>query len=103
MYRVSVSKPGRGPLKPIERPADPAVDRKDWNRFDTPGLTIYGADQRATAFTESLAYKSPAASGYTALADEAAFLGVSISELQDDLRRNGISVDGMDPDWRLDR
>lgn len=47
MYRVSVSKPGRGPLKPIERPADPAVDRKDWNRFDTPGLTIYGADQRA--------------------------------------------------------
>lgn len=56
MYRVSVCRSGRGPLNPKERPADPAVDRRDWNRFDTPGLTIYGADQRVTAFTESLAY-----------------------------------------------
>lgn len=61
MYRVSVARPGRGPLNPKERPADPVVDRRDWSRFDTPGLTIYGADLRVTAFTESLAFKAPSA------------------------------------------
>jgi hypothetical protein len=39
MYRVSVARPGRGPMNPKERPADPVVDRRDWSRFD-PGLTI---------------------------------------------------------------
>lgn len=103
MYRVSISRPDRGPLNPIYRPLDPAIDRKEWNRFDTPGQTIYGADQRATAFTESMAYKSPAACKYAALAEEAAFLGVGIDELKDELRQNGIPIDGLDADWRLDR
>ncbi|AOT06073.1 RES domain-containing protein [Arthrobacter sp. U41] len=103
MYRVSVAKHGRGPLNPMERPANPVVDRRDWNRFDTPGLTIYGADQRATAFTESLAYKAPSARGYAALAEEARFLGIGLDELLADLRSAGMPVDGMDPDWRLDR
>lgn len=103
MHRVSVCKPGRGPLNPKERPADPVVDRRDWNRFDTPGLTIYGADQRVTAFTESLAYKAPSAQDYAGLAEEARFLGVGLPELLDELRRAGLPVDGMDPDWRLDR
>ncbi|MFH5880236.1 RES domain-containing protein [Arthrobacter sp. NA-172] len=103
MYRVSVAKPGRGPLNPMERPSDPVVDRRDWNRFDSPGLTIYGADQRAAAFTESLAYKAPSAKDYAALAEEARFLGIGLGELLTDLRATGMPVDGMDPDWRLDR
>lgn len=103
MYRVSVAQPGRGPLNPMERPSDPAIDRRDWNRFDTPGLTIYGADQRVTAFTESIAYKAPAAKNYAALSEEARFLGIRLTELLTDLRSAGIPIDGMEPDWRLNR
>ena len=68
-----------------------------------PGLTIYGADKRVTVFTESLAYKAPSAQNYAGLAEEARFLGVDLPKLLDDLRRAGLPVDGMDPDWRLDR
>lgn len=103
MYRVAVCWPDRGPLNPKERRDDRLEDRKDWNRFDTPGLTIYGADQRVTAFTESLAYKAPSARNYAGLAEEARYLGISLFELLDELRRAGLPVDGMDPDWRLDR
>lgn len=103
MYRVSVARPGRGPLNPKERPDDPVVDRRDWNRFDTPGLTIYGADLRVTAFTESLAFKAPCAREYAAMAEEARFLGLGLDELLSDLRSSGMPMDGMDPDWRLDR
>lgn len=103
MYRVSVARPGRGPLNPKERPDDPVVDRRDWSRFDTPGLTIYGADLRVTAFTESLAFKAPSARKYAAMAEEARFLGLGLDELLSDLRSAGMPVDGMDPDWRLDR
>lgn len=103
MYRVSVAQPGRGPLNPMERASDPVVDRRDWNRFDTPGLTIYGADQRVTAFTESIAYKAPAAKNYAALSEEARFLGIRLTELLTDLRSAGIPIDGMEPDWRLNR
>ena len=102
MYRISVARPGRGPLNPKGRPADPAVDRRDWSRFDTPGLTIYGADLRVTAFTESLAFKAPSARNYAAMAEEARFLGLGLNELLTDLRSAGMPVDGMDPDWRLD-
>jgi len=68
-----------------------------------PGLTIYGADKRVTVFTESLAYKAPSAQNYAGLAEEARFLGVDLPKLLNDLRRAGLPVDGMDPDWRLDR
>ncbi len=116
MYRVAVSAYGRGPLNPMLRPADPALDRRDWNRFDTPELTVYGADKRATAFTESIAYKAPSARDYAGLAEEAAFLGVGLDELHslgvpvdgldellDELRSLGVPVDGLDSDWRLAR
>lgn len=103
MYRVAVSAYGRGPLNPIPRLADPALDRRDWNRFDTPGLTVYGADQRATAFTESIAYKAPSARDYAGLAEEAAFLGIGVGELLGELRSLGVPVDGLDSDWRLAR
>lgn len=66
MYRVSVARPGRSPMNPKERPADPVGDRRDWSRFDTPGLTIYGVGRRVTAFTESLAFKAPSARNYAA-------------------------------------
>lgn len=103
MYRVSVSRSGRGPLNPRLRPDDPAADRGAWSRFDTPGLTIYGADRRETAFTESLAYKAPSARNYAGLVELARDQGVSLDELLSELRAAGVPVDGMDPDWRMER
>lgn len=103
MYRVAQSRPARGPLNPLPRPADPAVDRSIWNRFDTPGLTIYGADTRATAFTESIAYKAPSAKDYAGLREIADDQGISLHELLSDLHRAGKLVDGLDHHWRLER
>src|SRR4051812_42224514 len=103
MYRVSVARAGRGPLNPKARPADPGIDRRDWSRFDTPGLTIYGADRRETAFTESLAFKAPSARDYASLAEVARDQGIELDELLAELRSAGLQVDGMDPDWRLSR
>jgi hypothetical protein len=103
MYRVSVARTGRGPLNPINRPGDPALARDDWSRFDTPGLTIYGADLRETAFTESLAYKAPSARDYAGLAEVARDQGIELTDLLEELRNLGVPVDGMEPDWRMDR
>lgn len=64
---------------------------------------MYGTDLRVTAFTESLAYKSPSASEYGALAEEARLLVVPLHELLTELRSAGIPIDGMGPGWRLDR
>lgn len=103
MYRVAVARSGRGPLNPLNRPADPGISRGDWSRFDTPGLTIYGADRRETAFTESLAYKAPSARDYASLAEIARDQGTELDELLAELRNAGVQVDGLDPDWRLSR
>ncbi|MBG6218966.1 hypothetical protein IWX75_003454 [Arthrobacter sp. CAN_A6] len=103
MYRVAQSRPTRGPLNPLPRPDDPAIDRSTWNRFDTPGLTIYGADTRATAFTESIAYKAPSANDYAGLREIAQDQGIPFSELLEELRMDGKIVDGLEHDWRLER
>lgn len=102
MFRVAQNRADRGPLNPIMRPYVPAPERRDWNRYDTPGLTIYGAAHRATAFTEAIAWHSPSAEDYASLRDEAKFLGVSLKELLDDLRAANVPVDGLDPGWRTD-
>lgn len=102
MHRVCVARLGRGPLNPLERPSDPVVDNRDWNRFDTHGLTIYGADQRTTAITESLAHKAPPRLA-THLGRRGPVLGARSQRAPVCLRSAGMPVDGMDPDWRLDR
>lgn len=103
MYRVAKSHSTRGPLYPRSRPIDPTIDRSTWNRFDTPGLTVYGADTRATAFTESIAYKAPSAKNYAGLNEIADEQGISLNELLVELRRAGKVIDGLDSDWRIER
>lgn len=105
MYRVSSNRPDRGPLAP--RPLDykPFDDRKGWSRFDVgpasaaagPGLTIYGATRRDTAFVEVLAWKSAPSATYSKLVEEAMFTGSSIDELLGDLHGLGIPVGGGHP------
>lgn len=53
-YRIATE--SYGALNPFERPAlDQAVTQTgSWNRFDTPGRTIYAAKTRRGAFTECL-------------------------------------------------
>jgi len=99
MFRVAGNKPGRGPLNPVPRRATTAADRLAWHRYDTVGLTIYGATRSDTALTEAIAYRAPDANGYAALRAEAAYLGMSLDELLRDLRRDGLTVDGLDREW----
>lgn len=111
MYRVSSNRPDRGPLAPPPQPSKPFADRKGWSRFDVgpmdgstdPGLTIYGATRRDTAFVEVLAWKAAASATYSRLIEEAMFTGSSIDELLDDLHGLGVPVGGVSLDWRMER
>lgn len=100
MYRVAGNAPGRGPLNPVPRHPIHLEERLGWNRYDTGGLTIYGATCRDTALTESIAYRAPDANEYAALRVEAAHLGIGLHELLDDLRGAGLPIDGLDSEWR---
>lgn len=111
MFRVSSSAPDRGPLRPIPRAATARTDREGWSRFDVgadplsglPGLTIYGATRRDTAFTEALAWKAATSATYAGLLEEAQFTGTSIDALLDELHRSGVRVGGVDIAWRKSR
>ncbi|GAA1359789.1 hypothetical protein GCM10009596_15720 [Arthrobacter rhombi] len=99
MYRVAGNAPDRGPLNPVPRRQGQVAERLGWNRYDTVGLTIYGAAHRDTALTESVAYRAPDANGYAALRTEAAYLGIGLDELLRDLRQAGVPVDGLGSEW----
>lgn len=99
MYRVAGNAPDRGPLNPAPRRQGQVAERLGWNRYDTVGLTIYGAAHRDTALTESVAYRAPDANGYAALRTEAAYLGIGLDELLRDLRQAGVPVEGLGSEW----
>lgn len=111
MFRVSSDAPNRGPLRPIPRPKTERADRGGWSRFDVgeradldwPGLTIYGATRRDTAFTEVMAWKAATSATFAGLVNEANFTGTSIDVLFDDLYGRGIPVGGVDLEWRKSR
>lgn len=111
MYRVSSSRPNRGPLAPRPMGHRNFNDRKSWSRFDvgplpgsvSPGLTIYGATRRDTAFIEVLAWKMATTATYSKLMQEAMYTGTSIDELLDDLHGLGVPVGGVSLDWRMER
>lgn len=111
MYRVSSNRPDRGPLAPPPRPSNPFTERQSWSRFDVgqssvaagPGLTIYGATRRDTAFVEVLAWKAATTATYSKLVEEAMFTGSSIDELLNELHGLGVPIGGVSLKWRLER
>ena len=74
VYRVAKS--SYGPLNP---PVRDDSKRRAWNRWDTPGRTIYASDSATTAYIESLAWAhEEAASHHRALRKTAELFGITV-------------------------
>ena len=103
-YRVALS--SYGPLKPKERLAN--EDPADWYRFDTPGRTIYAADDQHTAFREALSWAGATGEFLESLQKTADFFGVSPEALRKEVTNEWHRLHGMKPgyiplSWRDDR
>ncbi len=101
---VRVAKESYGPLTPQER-GPLTDDRSGWYRFDTPGRTIYAAEDSKTAFLEALSWARMTAQHADYLRKSAAFFGVDVDVLRQDVaadwQRNGNMAPGWIPaNWR---
>ncbi|WP_125610380.1 hypothetical protein [Specibacter cremeus] len=104
MTAYRVAKESYGPLGPQERGAFDD-DRSGWYRFDTPGRTIYAAEDARTAFLEALSWARMTTRHAAYLSKTAKFFGVDIktvrAEVEDDWQRNGNMAPGRIPaNWR---
>lgn len=126
-YRVATTQ--YGPVSPRERsggprftlPDSPSIlldrreeygrlppeDRSSWSRFDTPGSTIYLADDRRTAYAETLAQFRLSPEHRSAISFVAEFFEMSWEQAReqvgDEMRVNGNTPPWVLPDrWRQD-
>jgi hypothetical protein len=105
-YRIAKS--SYGPLNPQPRPDAPGTGRSGRSRFDTPGTTIYLADDRRTAYAETLSPAQVGSRFRSAVAFAAGQFGISEDEagklIEEDWVRNGNMVPGWLPAvWREGR
>lgn len=129
-YRVA--KPVHGPVNPRERKGSSTIlsplthpkvssipsigmpmtahraDRSQWSRFDTPGKTIYLAEDRWTAYAETLSVGSVRRGHHSAIDKAAKQFGLPYDEalqlINSDFDANGWLRPGRLPDrWRTDR
>lgn len=112
MFRVSSSKPDRGPLNPRGMKEANPVDRAGWSRFDLGpaappppdlGYTIYGASRKDTAFVEVLGWKAATSKTFAGLYEEASFTGTPIDKVLADLRVMGAPIGQVTEKWRKER
>ncbi len=101
-YRVA--KESYGPLNPQERGLL-SEDRSTWYRFDTPGRTIYAAEDPTTAMLEALSWARMTAAHDAYLRKTAAFFGAPVEtirqEVEDQWHANGHMIPGWIPaNWR---
>lgn len=95
-YRLA--KTSYGPINPPERP-DGAIDRARWSRFDTPGSTIYLADDAATAYAETLAMARTSRQYRDAISYVADFFSISREEAQQQVNDDWAANNNMVPGW----
>ncbi|KRF08969.1 hypothetical protein ASH00_04655 [Arthrobacter sp. Soil782] len=99
-----VAKESYGPLNPQERGLL-SGDRSTWYRFDTPGRTIYTAEDPTTVFLEALSWPRMTASHDAYPRKAAAFFGEPVEtirqEVEEPWRANGHMIPGCIPaNWR---
>ncbi|WP_051442265.1 RES domain-containing protein [Arthrobacter sp. H14] len=104
-YRVA--KESYGPLNPQERGLL-SDDRSDWYRFDTPGRTVYAAEDPQTAFLEALSWARMTAAHKDHLEKTAAFFDAPVEtirrEVEEQWHANGHMAPGWIPaNWREGR
>lgn len=92
-----VAKESYGPFKPLER-LD-GHDRAAWYRFDTPGRTIYTAEDRETAFLEALSWARLTADFTSSLKKTADHFGVPVEEIRAEVEEEWGRLWGMVPGW----
>ncbi|PVE14491.1 hypothetical protein DDA93_15990 [Arthrobacter sp. Bz4] len=95
-YRVA--KESYGPLNPQERGLL-SDDRSQWYRFDTPGRTIYAAEDPKTAFLEALSWARMTASHAQYLKKTAAFFDESIEVIRQEVEEQWHANGHMAPGW----
>lgn len=102
-----VAKSSYGPVNPVFRPVE-SGSRTHWSRFDTVGTTLYLAEDRRTAYAETLSWARMTPEQRKSLQKAADFAGISLAqmsaEVRDDWERSGKMAPGWIPtDWREGR
>ncbi|WP_427130531.1 hypothetical protein [Pseudarthrobacter sp. S9] len=104
MTAYRVAKESYGPLRPQERGLL-SEDRSGWYRFDTPGRTVYAAEDQETAFLEALSWARMTTQHAEYLKKTAAFFGEPVEKIREDVEdewhANGHMIPGWIPaNWR---
>lgn len=90
-----IAKTSYGPLNPVAR-AEANANRSSWARFDTPGSTIYLADDAATAYAETLAMARMSRKFRSAITFAAEFYEISWEEAHRMVREEWIREQVLD-------
>ncbi len=104
MFRVAIDR--YGALSAIERIK--SEDRADWGRFDSPGFTIYTAQERETAYAEVLAQFKRQLGTADPLEADAAALGMTRNEFLEEVaaqwaEQSFMGLGAAPASWRHDR
>lgn len=95
VYRIAKS--SYGPMNP---PVREESKRRTWNRWDTPGRTVYASDSAGTAYIEALAWAhEEAASRDRAIRKTAELFGVSPKKAHEMVEADWLKAGNMQPSW----
>ncbi|WP_426624443.1 hypothetical protein ACPPVW_18120 [Leifsonia sp. McL0607] len=95
VYRVAKS--SYGPMNP---PVREGSKRRAWNRWDTPGRTVYASDSTETAYIEALAWAhEEAASHDRAIRKTAELFGISTKKARAMVEADWLKAGNMQPGW----
>jgi len=102
---VRIARSSRGPLHPPPRQGTPDAS---WSRYDVTGWTVYTAETRETAYAEVLAYTKRRLGQRDPLAEDAAAIGLSLSEFTDLVgqewsERQHMGMGHLPASWRIER
>ncbi|MDJ0318934.1 RES domain-containing protein [Pseudarthrobacter sp. PS3-L1] len=93
-----VAKESYGPLNPQERGLL-SENRAQWYRFDTPGRTVYAAEDAKTALLEALSWARMTASHVEYLKKTANFFGESLATIRKEVEEQWHANGHMAPGW----
>jgi hypothetical protein len=104
MFRVALDR--YGALSSIERIK--SEDRAHWGRFDSPGFTVYAAQERETAYAEVLAQFKRQVGTVDPLEADAAALGMTRNEFLEEFaaqwaEQSFMGLGAVPASWRYER
>ncbi|HEY8310453.1 MAG TPA: hypothetical protein VIG47_07850, partial [Gemmatimonadaceae bacterium] len=92
-----MAKSSYGPLNP---PFRDGSKRRAWNRWDTPGRTVYASDSVQTAYIEGLAWANEEATAHDrAIRKTAEFFDVSVRAARAMVEADWLKAGNMQPGW----